>query len=190
MRLVQAVHAGDEAAREALFSRYLPRVAHMVAAQLGVSRRSLPAAAEDVAQDALLHALQGLGGFEMKSPGAFAVWLKTIVLNCVRHRWRKEHATPERCLWQRYGDLDLRESFFAGASPTPSSHSLASEDNQRVEQALQRLPQLYRLAIVGRFLGEMSHAELAQHLGHTEVYCRKLVQRGIDLLRVDLARGG
>lgn len=189
-RLVAAAQNGDTEARERLFARYLPRVCAMVAMRLGVPRAALPAGAEDMAQDALVRALAGLDRFEMRSTGAFAAWMATIVLNCVRRQRRRSGNGRERKLWQRYGDLELHESFFAASGPSPSRIAAGREWNGRVEAALLRLPALYREALSLRYLGQLSHAELAQQLGRTEANCRKIVQRGMVMLEAALARDG
>jgi len=190
MQLVRSAQAGDGAAREQLFARYLPRVARMVAARLGVARSALPAAADDMAQDALLRALQSLDRFEMRSPGAFMAWMATIVLNCVRRHHRQEHGDAAGMLWQRYGDLDLHDSIFRSEGPSPSTIVGNREDSAKVEQALLDLPALYREALTLRCIGQLSYAEMAQQLGRTEVSCRKLVQRAMEMLQAALARRG
>ncbi len=187
-QLVVAAQAGDATAREQLFARYLPRVCRMVAVHLGVPRASLPASAEDMAQEALIRAFAGLAGFEMHSGGAFAAWMATIVLNCVRKQHRHAHNGAQRALWQRYGDLDLHESIFAGKEPSPSGLCVDREANERLEAALLGLPALYREALSLRYLAQMSHAEIAQQLGRTEANSRKIVQRGLDMLHGAMAR--
>lgn len=189
VRLVRAAQGGDGQAREELFARYLPRVAHMVAARLGVSRSALPAAAEDMAQEALLRAFQSLDRFEVRSPGAFMAWMATIVLNCVRRHRRRDQHGPGAMLWQRYGDLDLGEALFAGREGTPSSVAVRREDQQRLEAALLTLPSLYREALSLRALAGLNHAEIAQALGRTEANSRKLVQRATRMLEEAFARG-
>lgn len=187
-QLVAAAQAGDGIAREALFARYAPRVARMVALQLGVPRASLSARAEDMAQDALTQAFGALSRFEVRSQGAFARWMATIVLNCVRKRHRDATDGAERMFWQRYGDLELHESLFAGAEASPSRVAQRNESNERIEAALLELPSLVRTALSLRFVGQLSHAEIAQQLGRTEVSCRKLVQRGLEMLQARLAQ--
>jgi len=186
--LVAGAQAGADDSREALFRRFLPRVARMVAARLGVPRDRLPVSAEDVAQDALLRALRGLPQFESRGSGAFAAWLATIVENCIRNQLRSARGGGERLFWQRYGDLDLGDSFFPGESASPSGLAAGREANRAIEAAMLRLPVIYRQLLSLRFFAGMSHAEVAQEVGHTEVNCRKLVQRALDLLRVEIAR--
>jgi RNA polymerase sigma-70 factor (ECF subfamily) len=189
-QLVHGAQAGDAAAREALFARYLPRVCRMVAAHLGMPRAALPAGAEDIAQAAIVRALGALDRFEMRSGGAFAAWMATIVLNCVRRHQRDAGGARERTLWQRYGDLNLHDSIFRSEGPSPSAIIGNREDSAKVEQALLDLPALYREALTLRCIGQLSYAELAQQLGRTEVSCRKLVQRAMEMLQAALARRG
>ncbi len=186
--LVRAIQNGDAAAKEILFARYLPRVSRMVALELGVSRYSLPAEAEDLVQDAILRALRALPDFEVRSPGAFAAWFSRIVKNCVLQAREKHGGHKARMLWQRYGDLDLSESFFDGNHETPSQILTSAEANRQVEEALLALPTLYRRVLSLRHLGGATHAEIAQELGRTEVSCRKLAQRAIEMLRAELAK--
>ena len=187
--LVLGAQAGDSAALEALFQRYLPRVARMVAVQLGVRREQLPAEAEDLAQEAVVKALRALPTFEMRGKGAFTAWLATIVANCVRSTLRSGRGQAERHFWQRYGDLDLTESLFAGPQETPSRCAAGDEVNRAMESAMLALPQLYRQVLSLRYFAGMSHAEIAQAIGRTEANCRKLTQRALESLRAELAKG-
>lgn len=186
--LVAAAQAGDEAARERLFARYLPRVARLVATQLGVRRSELPEDAEDIAQEAIVRALRGLSKFEMRGGGAFTAWLATIVENCVRSRMRQANGATAQRFWQRYGDLDLCDSLFAGRGPTPSGCAATEETNRAIEAAVLALPHVYRRALSLRYFAGMSHAEIAQAIGHTEGNSRKLVQRALDMLRAGFGR--
>lgn len=188
-RLVSLVKSGDTAAMDDLCRRYLPRVARMVAMELGLPRRNLPVDQEDIAQEAIWKAIKGLPRFEARGPGAFAAWLKTIVINVIRSQCRAADRPGTRCFWQRYGDLDLNESIFASGGPSPSRCAASEEANDRVEALLLGLPNPYRQAVSLRFFGGLSHAEMAQELGRTEVSCRKLVERGIGILRQRLGAG-
>jgi len=181
--LIRGVQTGDRDAAEALFQRYLPRVGRMVALALGVPRHQLPADAEDVVQDAILRALRALPTFEVRSSAAFAAWLARIVENCVSNHRRDRAGPKARALWQRYGDLDLSESFFPGHGDSPSRLVAGAEADARIEQTLLGLAGLYRRALSLRFVGGLSHAEIAQELGRTESNARKIVQRGVDMLR-------
>lgn len=186
--LVQRIQTGDAAATEDLFRRYLPQVTRMVALELGVSRFALPADAEDLVQDTILRALRALPEYEIRSPGSFAAWLSRIVLNVVRQRRQDLAGRKQKALWQRYGDLELSDSFFPGKVDTPSRIVTSAEANEQLEQALLSLPGLYRLVLSLRHLGGATYAEIAQELGKTEASCRKIAQRAIDMLRAAMAK--
>ena len=181
--LVRALQSGDGAATEALFARYLPRVGRMVALQLGVPRHALPAEAEDIVQDAIVRALRALPQFEVRSPGSFAAWLARIVENCVHQHRQNLRGTKSRTLWQRYGDLDLSESFFSDPDQSPSRLVTDAETNRKLEAALLGLPSLYRRVLSLRHLGGATYLEIAQEVGRTEANCRKIAQRAIEMVR-------
>jgi RNA polymerase sigma-70 factor, ECF subfamily len=185
--LVRLIQAGDAVATDQLFARYLPRVASMVALELGVPRRELSSDAEDIVQDAILRALKALPEFEVRSPGAFAAWLARIVENCVRQRRVTQGNVKSRLLWQRYGDMNLSESFFSSQDITPSGILSGAESNRLVEQALLALPSVYRRVLSLRHLAGATYAEIAQELGRTEANCRKVAQRAIEMLRAEMA---
>lgn len=186
--LVQRIQTGDAVATEDLFSRYLPQVTRMVALELGVSRFALPAEAEDLVQDAILRALRALPNYEIRSPGSFAAWLSRIVLNVVRQRRHDLAGRKQKALWQRYGDLELTDSFFPGKAETPSRIVTSAESNEQLEKALLSLPGLYRRVLSLRHLGGATYAEIAQELGKTEASCRKIAQRAIEMLRAAMAK--
>ncbi len=185
-RLVRLVQTGDAAATEDLFARYLPRVASMVALELGVPRRELSGDAEDIVQEAILRALKALPAFEVRSPGAFAAWLARIVENCVRQRRVTQGNSKSRLLWQRYGDMSLSESFFSSQEVSPSRILSGAESAGLVEQALLALPGLYRRVLSLRHLAGATYAEIAQDLGRTEANCRKMAQRALEMMRVEM----
>ncbi|MFY9341502.1 MAG: sigma-70 family RNA polymerase sigma factor [Planctomycetota bacterium] len=188
LRLVTAAQAGDATARDDLFRRYLPRVAFMVAQRLGVRRNQLPAHAEDIAQEAIVRALAGLSQFEMRGPGAFAAWMATIVENCIRTHWRADHGVAKQLFWQRYGDLDLRESIFPGGGPSPSRMLATADTSAAIEAAMLELSSLHRRVLELKFIAGMSHAEVAQQIGRTEANSRKLLERALVNLRAELAK--
>src|SRR5262245_12995939 len=76
--LVRAAQRGDAEALEALFTRYLPRVRQIVALRLGWRLRQL-LEVDDIVQEVLLDAFQGLGQFEPRSEGSFRNWLARTV---------------------------------------------------------------------------------------------------------------
>ncbi|MFD3696232.1 sigma-70 family RNA polymerase sigma factor [Streptomyces sp. NPDC058646] len=75
--LVAAARAGDPRAQDALVSAYLPLVYNIVGRALGGS-----CDVDDVVQDTMLRALDGLGG--LRAEESFRSWLVAIAMNRVR----------------------------------------------------------------------------------------------------------
>ena len=139
--LAAAARAGDRAAFGTLVERHQ-------AALLRTCRRALgdPAAAAEVAQDAVLQALTGLPG--LRDDGAFGPWLCGIGHN-LAHRARRTPAA-----------LPL-EAAPEPAAPGPPDR----EDGARVLAAIAALPPGQRDAVALFYLADLSHAQIATRLG-------------------------
>ncbi|WP_131739098.1 RNA polymerase sigma factor, partial [Actinomadura roseirufa] len=85
--LIAAARAGDPAARERLVSDCLPLVYNVVGRALDGH-----ADVDDVVQDTMLRALNGLGG--LRDPARFRSWLVAIAMNQVRRRWTANRRRP------------------------------------------------------------------------------------------------
>ncbi|MEU8589437.1 sigma-70 family RNA polymerase sigma factor [Streptomyces sp. NPDC048664] len=85
--LVTAARDGDQAAQDALVSAYLPLVYNVVGRALNGS-----VDVDDVVQDAMLRALNGLSG--LREPESFRPWLVAIAMNRVRAYWQDRQSAP------------------------------------------------------------------------------------------------
>ncbi|MEV7773383.1 sigma-70 family RNA polymerase sigma factor [Kitasatospora sp. NPDC086791] len=90
--LVLAAQAGDRQAQEALVATWLPLVYNVAGRALGGH-----ADVDDVAQETMIRALDGLDG--LRDPDSFRSWLVAITMNQVRRR----HAAGQQ---QAIGGLD------------------------------------------------------------------------------------
>ncbi|MFI6154628.1 sigma-70 family RNA polymerase sigma factor [Kitasatospora sp. NPDC051170] len=77
--LVRAAQAGDRQAQEALAAAWLPLVYNVAGRALGGH-----ADVDDVAQETMIRALDGLDG--LRDPDAFRSWLVAITMNQIRRR--------------------------------------------------------------------------------------------------------
>ena len=166
--LVRAAQAGDAAAREALFARYLPRVRQIVALRMGRRLRQI-IEIDDVVQEVLLDAFKGLKSFEPRSEGSFRNWLARCVereiVDSVRTETRKKRGGG---IVRRFSDCDsslLGSSIFGADLTSPSAGVRADEFSQRIEEALLQMPAYQRDLIILRALCDMSYAEVAAELG-------------------------
>jgi RNA polymerase sigma-70 factor (subfamily 1) len=188
--LVRAAQAGDRRALEDLFARYLPRVRQIVALRMGRRLRELEDV-DDVAQDVLLKAFQGLERFEQRSEGAFRNWLAACVECEIADKARRAGARKRGGgKVRRFADCEsglLISSVFAGREPTPSAVARARELAERIEEALIALPRHHREVVILRNLCEMSYEEIAETmaLGSAQT-ARKAVSRALRKLKESL----
>lgn len=142
--------AGDLDAYEVLVTRY-SAVAHRTASLLGAADE-----AEDVVQEAFVKAFRHLGGFRRGS--SFRPWFLRIVANethdLTRSRGRRSDLAVrlgrER---EPYGPED------------PEGEAVTAEGRDRLLEAVRRLPDGEREAVVCRYFLQLSEAETAEVLG-------------------------
>jgi len=139
--LAAAARGGDRAAFGTLVERHQ-------AALLRTCRRALgdPAAAAEVAQEAVLQALTGLPG--LRDDGAFGPWLCGIGHNVARRARRRPAPLP-------------LEAAREPAVPGPEER----EDGARVLAAIAALPRGQRDAVALFYLADLSHAQISARLG-------------------------
>jgi len=85
--LVAAARGGDPEAQDALVSAYLPLVYNIVGRALNGS-----VDVDDVVQETMLRALDGLGG--LRTPESFRSWLVAITMNEIRKHWQDRQVAP------------------------------------------------------------------------------------------------
>jgi RNA polymerase sigma-70 factor (ECF subfamily) len=168
-RLVREAQAGSREALTALYDAHWPR-AHR-AAYLVVHDS---AAAEDVAQDAFLAAVDALDRFDRRRP--FGPWLHRIVVNRAidwsrREALRRGTGEPER----------------VAAAPAPSDRI-----GDEAMTALAQLAPEQRAVVVLRYLLGYTPGEIARMLklprGTVNSRLRRALDRLGDLLEAEVAR--
>ncbi len=138
-----------------------------------------PDEAKDAVQEALVKAYRALGRFRPAAP--FRPWLLRIVSNEARNR--------RRSLGRRAG-LALRvaeDRPDGGTAPSPEAAVLVHEQRATLLAALERLRPQDRDIVTGRFLLELSEAEVAAALGIPIGTAKSRLSRALGRLRLDLA---
>jgi RNA polymerase sigma-70 factor (ECF subfamily) len=168
--LVAAVARGDEPACRLLMERHLPRM-------LALARRMLgnQADAEDVAQEVFLRVWTHA---ERWQPGRaqFGTWLHRVATNLCLDRLRKRR--PENI-------DDIPEP--VSGDPRPDENLENRELAERVEAALQQLPERQRMAVVLSHYQGLSNIEAADILEISVEAVESLLGRARRQLRVTLA---
>jgi RNA polymerase sigma-70 factor (ECF subfamily) len=144
--------------------------------------------AEDVAQDVFLKAYEHFGTIG-DSPSAGA-WLRTVARNaCLNHLSRY------RSRWRLFSELDragddTETSVLAALAQAPAAGGDEEAQAQRLEQALQRLPDAQRVPLVLFHFEQISYQEIAHTLGVSLGKVKTDIHRGREALKVLLTRDG
>ena len=146
--------------------------------------------AEDIAQNVFFRAFQRFA--EIGDSPAAAGWLKTVARNaCLNHLARY------RSRWRLFSELgkgeesdgDDFEMALAGGD-SPLGQMERADQQARLEQALQELPDHQRVPIVLFHLDEMSYQQIADLLGASLGKVKTDIHRGRLALRRKLERDG
>ena len=164
---------------DALYRKYLAQVYSFAFYELGDHHE-----AEDATERTFLGALTALPRFEERAVPAdgdgastFRVWLFQIARNAVanQRRARRRHpAAPLDAVGAIADPLDVE------------GRAVARDEAAAAWAAVGRLPADRRRALVLRFAGEMSTAEIAGVLGRSEGAVRVLIHRALRSVARDL----
>ncbi len=145
--LVRRARKGDREAFGTLVRRY-SRAAYAVA----LSVTGVPQDAEDVAQEALIVALQRLE--ECRKPDQFGGWLMTIVRNRSKNLNRRESLRSTDPIPETASD----------GRGDPVKHTERGELRQRILEAVEELPEVKREVVILHDLEGWKHREIAERL--------------------------
>lgn len=180
--LVARAAAGDGHAFETLMRRH-NRL--LFRAARGIVRDD--AEAEDVVQDAYLHAWRALGSYRTES--RLSTWLVRIAINEALGRLRRKSAQviPLEAAMRNH-DPEIQSLFADEADCGPEQAAMRGQMRRVMEVRIDQLPEIFRLVFVLRAVEEMSVEETAQALDIPEATVRTRFFRARSLLRESLAQ--
>jgi RNA polymerase sigma-70 factor (ECF subfamily) len=156
---LEALRRGDGDAWEAVAREFGPRL-------LAVARRFLtdPQTAQDCLQEALVRAYESIGRFEERS--ALSTWLHRIVVNEALMILRSRRRRPEESLDDLLPVFDESGHRLPSGPTARDPEDMASDEQSMeiVREAIDRLPDSYRMVLLLRDLEELSTEETARLL--------------------------
>jgi RNA polymerase sigma-70 factor (ECF subfamily) len=174
--VVRRARGGDADAFGELYRQFYPRV-------LGLCRHLLGSreAAEDAAGEVFIRVQRAMKTFDSALP--FPRWLLSIASHhCIdqlrRRRVEQRLFKPE--------ELETHEP--ASLSASPLQDLVAAERRDAVRDAVETLPERYRMPLVLRYYSEMSYEQIAGALGLNRNHVATLIFRGKQELRRVLER--
>lgn len=178
-QLVLRCLGGDTDAFSKLVSRYQGAV--YAAAYYYVGRYG---AAEDVAQEAFLNAYRTLA--RLNTPAAFGPWMKTLTCRTAANWLRRNHKRL-----RNETPLPFRRTVsIEDAREGPRECLDRDERYERVQMAIDSLPERYRLPVVLRYVQELTYAEISAFTGESADEVRGILHRAGRQLRDVLADMG
>lgn len=171
---LERVRARDPEALGAFFERYFDRVYATVYRLLG--DRTL---AEDMTQEVFLKVHRAAHQLDpSRDPGP---WLMTIAHNACRDLWRSNAWKLTRRAASLDGDSPLTATL-SHPAPDPERALLARERERLVQEALAKLPEPLRVAIVLHDYQGLGHEEVAAITGIHHAAARKRYSRALAAL--------
>ena len=131
-----------------------------------LARRLVRDGAEDLVQEALLQAYRSFDG--LRDDAAAGRWLKTILVNVFRDQLRKRSRSVNEVSTGSLEDFSLYRTL-ADQDPFPYSDTLhadflAAFGRDDLREVLMRLPEIYRVALVLRYMDGFATKEIARML--------------------------
>jgi RNA polymerase sigma-70 factor, ECF subfamily len=170
-RAIAGVQQGDAEAYDYLVSKYLRRV---VGIAYGVVRNAHDA--EDLAQEAFVKAFQSMGRF--RAGEAFGPWIYRIVTNraldAMKHRNRFRHET-------------IAETEPAARRDDATVPAMSNEIAQRIDAAIDELPEMQRIVARLHLVEEFEHDEIAAMMELSDGTVRSHLSLARKKLREKLA---
>jgi RNA polymerase sigma-70 factor (ECF subfamily) len=168
LELVERAKAGDQRAFRSLYEMNVDRIYRLAYRMAGDEDLAM-----DFAQEAFVRAWNRLDQF--RGDAAFSTWLHSITVSVALNGLRKvdRHRKRERSL--------------EDAAPVAASNPVADPGvRERLEQAVDDLPEIYRTVFLMHDLEGFSHGEIAVALGVAEGTSKARLSRARSRLRETL----
>ncbi len=183
--LVERFQRGDESAFDALVRRHSGR-AYAIAYGLLGNRED----AEEVAQDVFIRVYRALDKF--RGDSEFSTWMYRIATNLAKnkYRWNKSRGSKVTDSLQAPIDgTDGNDALYREVSDdrmTPDEALQVAELERRTREEMEKLPDVYREALMLRNVKGLSYEEIAELLGCKIGTVKSRINRAREELRIKL----
>ena len=168
--LITMMQGGDPTAFRTLVDRYRERIRNVIYSVLNDG-----ALVDDIAQEVFIKAYEGLAKFRFDS--SFYTWLYRIAVNHCRDEIRRKKV-------RRFFSLQtLLDAGDADALRRTTVHPVEPDLGPFVQQALQRLPERYRIPVILRDIDGLAYEEIAEVLQCELGTVKSRISRGRTQLR-------
>ena len=179
-KLIERAKQGDKAALSELVNRYSERIYNLA---LRIMRNKEDA--EDVLQETFLAVVEKLHTFDGRS--SFFTWIYRIATNASLMRLRKK-----KLVFQDLVDNDdfqetVESRVFIDWSQDPSLNVYDEEVKRKIDEAVNKLSDIYRSVFILRDIGGLSIKETSEILGITEENVKIRLRRARQYLRDHLS---
>jgi RNA polymerase sigma-70 factor (ECF subfamily) len=147
----------------------------------------------DIVQETLLRAYHARGTFRGSDQGQRVAWLRQILMRTILHAIRDARCAKRDIAREQPldGILDQSsqrvEQWLAAEQASPSQALQQAEELLRIADAVYRLPDAERVAVIGFYWQRATLAEISAELGRSAAAVAGLVHRGLRRLRGQLA---
>jgi RNA polymerase sigma-70 factor, ECF subfamily len=158
------IDVNEAAVRDRTKEAFQELVLPELPALYSLARRLVRDGAEDLVQEALLQAFRAFGS--LRDDEAVRRWLKTIVVNVFRDQLRKRSRTVDERPMGDLSDFSLYRTL-VDEDPFPYSDTLHADflqvfDTEDLREVLIRLPDIYRIPLVLRYIDGFATKEIAR----------------------------
>ncbi|HEV7129774.1 MAG TPA: RNA polymerase sigma factor [Ktedonobacterales bacterium] len=172
--LVQKAQA-DIAAFGPLYAHYVDRIYAYLLTRTGQAGAE---EAADLTQQVFLRALDALPRYQARAGSSVAAWLFRIARNAAIDWQRRQHPGRRTVPWEA-----VPEELHPAAPETADELALRREAIAQAHRLLAILDEATREALLLRFTGQLTQAEIGVVLGISEEAARKRITRALRTLK-------
>ena len=177
--IIRRAQVRDAEALGELYRLYARRVFGLCRYMLD-SRES----AEDATSEVFMKLQRSIGSYDASTP--FHAWLLRVTANHCIDALRRRKRGRQLFVEAEDGVAGIDA---ASSQPSPLSAFVSAEERTQVRNAIEQLPENYRVPLVLRYYGDLSYDEIAQQLSLKREHVAVLLFRAKQELRRKLSHG-